>query len=170
MTEALRLRGGYGWHLAKRCKPASQTTVCVEWSCRRCRLAAARGLTHEVDWTPLVEHMGFVHDAVTTRKLRPQVEALIDARSSRRKKTWPRRMAADGLRTLALVRTTGLLPLGTSNAWVVGGDDHRHRPLLRQLSGLTLARHRSARPRVDLPRTSCRKRCATRPGPSASMT
>jgi len=32
-----------------------------------------------VNWTRLVEHLGFVHHSGTTRKLRPQVEALIEA-------------------------------------------------------------------------------------------
>ena len=32
-----------------------------------------------VYWRPLVEHLGFLHAPWTTRKLRPQLEALIDA-------------------------------------------------------------------------------------------
>jgi hypothetical protein len=32
-----------------------------------------------VHWTRLLAHLGFVHNSWTTRKLRPQVEALIDA-------------------------------------------------------------------------------------------
>jgi hypothetical protein len=32
-----------------------------------------------VYWTTLIAHLGFVHDSWTTRKLRPQVQALIDA-------------------------------------------------------------------------------------------